>query len=203
MKYNELSDNAKENAVYNVSELLNQDPTYDYYYAMSGLESALDNRDLNDIKVDVNENDADKLDVSFAETPINDELLHMINSYNSGFGDESNFFGTLDSSIKDKHGWQHDNYLDNVGDFLKEYCSVSFDSNSGAKFSCSLNIDSPKFDELKHQVQRSIEDWMSEWIDETETDIITSREKSSEIAYDMAREEVDEYEFDENGNIVG
>ena len=196
MKYEDLSEQAKENAIENIAERYVNIENY-YYYTIDYLKSSLEKFDLNNVSVDINSENAEKIDVSFSETPVNDDIVHMIHSYGGEFGDESKFFTTLDL---DDDGNLKDGNLD---EFLKEHCSVSFDSNSGASFSCNIDVNkSDKFEEFEHQCVRAIEDWMSDVITETEEEITTTIENSINVAYEEAEKDVNEYEFDENGNVI-
>lgn len=196
MKYDELSEQSKENAIENLAERY-VNIEYEYYHIIDYFKSSLEKCDLNDISVDINSENAEKIDVSFSETPVNDDIVHMIHSYGGEFGDESKFFTTLDL---DDDGNLKDGNLDN---FLKEHCSVSFDSNSGASFYCDIDVNkSDKFEEFEHQCVRAIEDWMSDVITETEEEITTTIENSINVAYEEAEKDVNEYEFDENGNVI-
>lgn len=196
MKYEDLSEQAKENAIQNVAERYVNIENY-YYYTIDYLKSSLEKFDLNNVSVDINRENAEKIDVSFSETPVNDDIVHMIHSYGGEFGSETKFFTTLDL---DNDGNLKDGNLD---DFLKEYCSVSFDSFDGAKFYCDVDFNkSNEFDEFKHQCVRAIEDWMSDVITEAEEDIATAIEESINTAYEKAEKDVNHYEFDENGNVI-
>ena len=196
MKYEELSEQAKENAIENIAERY-VNIEYDYYHTIDYLKSSLEKFDLNNVSVDINNENAEKIDVSFSETPVNDDIVHMIHSYGGEFGSETKFFTTLDL---DDDGNLKDGNLD---DFLKEHCSISFDSSGGAKFYCDVDFNkSNEFDKFKHQCVRAIEDWMSDVITEAEEDIATAIEESINTAYEKAEKDVNHYEFDENGNVI-
>lgn len=196
MKYEDLSEQAKENAIQNVAERY-VNIEYDYYHTIDYLKSSLEKFDLNNVSVDINSKNAEKIDISFSETSVNDDIVHIIHSYGGEFGNETKFFTSLDL---DDDGNLKDGDLD---EFLKEHCSVSFDSFDGAKFYCDVDFNkSNEFDEFEHQCLRAIEDWMSDVITEAEEDIATAIEESINTAYEKAEKDVNHYEFDENGNVI-